>query len=501
MARQILVEIVGDARPFTKATEEATHKASAFSGFIANAGSVMTGFLGAQVVGNITNFIGESVKGAIAAQQLAATTDAVIKSTGGVAGITAQHVGNLADQIKNLTGVDDDAVRGGENLLLTFTNLRNEAGAGNDIFDQSTKIMTDMSVALGQDMKSSAIQLGKALNDPIQGMTALQRVGVSFTEDQKKQITTLQQHGNLLGAQKIILGELNREFGGAAKAAGNSTGSMEHMQAAISDAGKAMATLLLPAIDALSPKVVQLANWTSDTLVPAVQKFSGWMKDHQDLIKAIAIGVGAVGIAIMATMVPALWATAVAGVAAAIPLIPLYAAILAIGIVVAAVAYAWEHNMFGIRDKAKVVVDYIVPKFQELVNFLRSAASTIGSVLGPMFNSAASGARAAFNAIATFWNHTVGRLNFKIPSWVPGIGGDSFHVQQLPTFHQGGTVPGPFGSEQLILAKAGETVSPHGSGNGTPTIVININGGFIDGPTLDRIQHELAQRLRFAPGT
>jgi hypothetical protein len=65
--------------------------------------------------------------------------------------------------------------------------------------------MTDMSVALGQDMSSSAIQLGKALNDPIKGVSALQRVGVSFTASQKEQIKTLVQSGRTMDAQKLIL--------------------------------------------------------------------------------------------------------------------------------------------------------------------------------------------------------------------------------------------------------------------------------------------------------
>jgi phage-related protein len=103
-------------------------------------------------------------------------------------------------------------------MLLTFKNIRNEAGAGNDIFNQSVSVLNDMSSAMGKDMKSSAIQLGKALNDPIQGMTALRRVGVSFSEDQVNLITRLQKSGDVLGAQKVILKELNTEFGGAAAA-------------------------------------------------------------------------------------------------------------------------------------------------------------------------------------------------------------------------------------------------------------------------------------------
>lgn len=154
------------------------------------------------------------------ATKAAAQTNAVIKSTGGAANVTARDVDKLADRILRYSGIDDEAVKSGENLLLTFTNIRNEVGRGNDIFNQATVAMTDMSVALGQDMKSSAIQLGKALNDPIKGITALRRVGVSFSAEQTNMVKAMVESGRTMDAQKFILAELNKEFGGSAKAVG-----------------------------------------------------------------------------------------------------------------------------------------------------------------------------------------------------------------------------------------------------------------------------------------
>ena len=72
----------------------------------------------------------------------------MLKSTGGAAGVSAEHVKKLGDQLLTLSGVDDEAVRSMENLLLTFTNVRNTAGKGNDIFDQATKVTLDLSTAL-----------------------------------------------------------------------------------------------------------------------------------------------------------------------------------------------------------------------------------------------------------------------------------------------------------------------------------------------------------------
>lgn len=186
---------------------------SALSTLGSNAGLAALG-MGALAVKVGADSIGEWRE----AQKAAAQTEAVIRSTGGAAGVTATEIGALANRLSVIAGVDDEAIQGAENLLLTFTRVRDEAGKGNDVFAQATATIVDMSAALKQDLKSSTIQVGKALNDPVKGITALRRVGVSFTEQQQEQIRALVKSGDTLAAQKIILRELRREFAGSAKA-------------------------------------------------------------------------------------------------------------------------------------------------------------------------------------------------------------------------------------------------------------------------------------------
>lgn len=166
----------------------------------------------------IANFVRGSVSASREAMKIGAQTTAVIKSTGGAANVTADDVAGLAESLSEMSGRDDELVQESENMLLTFRSIRNEVGEGNDIFDQAALAVTDMSVAMGRDAQSTAIQLGKALNDPIHGATALSRAGVQFTDQQKEQIKTLQDSGDMLGAQKIILQEVTAEFGGSAEA-------------------------------------------------------------------------------------------------------------------------------------------------------------------------------------------------------------------------------------------------------------------------------------------
>lgn len=244
----VRVSITGDTRGLDRATRGAEGSLNRLSrgGSRALRGLGTAAKLGGAA---LTAGLVVAAKGAVEefreAQKVTAQTGAVIKSTGGAAGVSAKQVADLAAAISLKAGIDDEAIQSGQNLLLTFTNIRNEAGRGNDIFDQATSIMTDMSVALGQDMKSSAIQLGKALNDPIKGVTALQRVGVSFTADQKEQIKSLVESGRSMDAQKLILRELNREFAGSAAAQAD---PFDKAKVAVQNLQEALGTVLAPAL-------------------------------------------------------------------------------------------------------------------------------------------------------------------------------------------------------------------------------------------------------------
>lgn len=147
-----------------------------------------------------------------------AQTQAAITSTGGAAGVTQAHISDLAGSLEAMTAVEGEAIQSGANLLLTFTNVRNGVGEGNDIFDQAVTSLTDLSVAMGTDPSAAATMLGKALNDPIAGLASLSRVGIQFTNDQRSMIESMVAAGDVMGAQSIILGELNTQFGGSGAA-------------------------------------------------------------------------------------------------------------------------------------------------------------------------------------------------------------------------------------------------------------------------------------------
>lgn len=171
------------------------------------------GGLGAVALG-----INAIYKSTIEAEKAQAQLNAVLRSTGGAAGLTAAELNKMADGFQAITTFDDEAITGAQALLLTFTNI------GRDVFPQATQAILDMSTALGQDLNSSTTLVGKALNDPIKGLTALTRVGVSFSQQQKDVITNLAETGRVAEAQVLILKELERQYGGSAEAARNTLG-------------------------------------------------------------------------------------------------------------------------------------------------------------------------------------------------------------------------------------------------------------------------------------
>jgi hypothetical protein len=220
--RKLAIVLTGEDRSASKTLRNVSDEVDNTSGKLANLGSKISPAVTAAAASVVAG-VGFALKGAfdaaVESQKISRETERVIKTTGAASWTTAEQVSGLAESLSNLTGADDELVQSTANLLLTFTNVRNEVGAGNDVFDQATGYALDLAAVMGTDASSAAVMLGKALNDPVRGMGKLTKAGVTFNEQQRDQIKTMSEAGDTLGAQKIILAELGKEFGGAAEAA------------------------------------------------------------------------------------------------------------------------------------------------------------------------------------------------------------------------------------------------------------------------------------------
>jgi hypothetical protein len=510
--RKISVEITGDSRDLERAFGRSAATADTFGKKVSRA----AGIAGLAIGGGLALAAKAGFDELAEGQKVAAQTQAALKSTGGAANVSAGHIEELAGRIQKLSGADDEAIQAGENLLLTFTNVQNRVGKGNDIFDQAVSVMADMSTALGQDATQSATQLGKALQDPARGLTALRKVGVTFTEAQEKQIKQMQKSGDVAGAQKVILAELTKEFGGSAKAAG------ETLPGKLAIARGQFENLTGQLMEGLIPAITVVAEELSSLV--------GFLSEHEGLTKALVAGVAGLAAAMMTLSVATKIAAAaqllfnIALNANPISLIVLSLVALGAAVVVAykkfetfrnvvnavadfvrrhwevflavftggvglAVAKVIQH--FGtIKGAVGDVVRWVKARWDGFMDFFKKLPGRISSVASGMWDGITSAFRGAVNAVIDMWNGLAipGFSVDPLGKFGPTISTPRIDFPNIPHLAGGGHVS----RSGLAVVHRGETITPAAitDRGGGPAVVVNITG-----PVYGADAAELARKI------
>jgi hypothetical protein len=305
-------------------TKDHSDKASGgVLGFTKNIAGIAAGVGVANLVsagfGMIRDTASDMIQSAMDANKGIAQTNAVLASTHGVSGQTAQSIAALADQFQDLEGVDDDVTRSAANMLLTFTNIKG------DVFPGATQTALDMAAALGGSAKDSAMMLGKALNEPAKAAGILGRAGVQLTDDEQKAIDTALKHNDVAKAQSIILGELKTQFGGQAKAVGDAAGPMGKLNLIWQDVGKSIGNMLIPALQQAATVAIGVINFFQTGGPPA---------------KALAIIIGGILVTAVAAYAVSMASAAIATIAATWPILLIIAAV---GLLVAGIILLVQH--------------------------------------------------------------------------------------------------------------------------------------------------------------
>lgn len=257
--------------------------------------------------------------------------ESVLRSTAGAVGHSSEELREYAAELQKVTNFGDELTINGAAVLATFKQIKGQT------FTDAIAVAQDMTEVLGQDLQSSIIQVGKALNDPIKGLTALRRVGVSFTQQQIEQIKTLQESGDLLGAQGVIMQELQSEFGGAARALASPITQLKNL---LGDLAENLGFLLLPSVKEIANSLMELvgpaaeSRRTFEGLGNSIASVVKWVLEHgRAIVAAVAFMVVyrgalmaisaaqktlAIGEALLKSMQgPAGWAQLAAGAVAA----------------------------------------------------------------------------------------------------------------------------------------------------------------------------------------
>ncbi len=215
----LVVSLSADIARFQSDMGKAVKTAQKSSNDILHAFStVKKAALGALGVASLGALVHKAAEEFIKYESAVAQLEQRLKTTNSVSGYTSAQLLEMAESLQKVTTFGNEAVTGMHSLLLSFTNIRGET------FEKATVAILDLSTALHKDLNSAALLVGKALQNPLSGMTALQRAGVKLSSQQTEQIKVFLQTGEVAKAQGVILDELARKFGGSAVAARDTFG-------------------------------------------------------------------------------------------------------------------------------------------------------------------------------------------------------------------------------------------------------------------------------------
>jgi hypothetical protein len=200
-----------------------------------------------------------------------------------------QRIIEFAEANELSLAVDAEVIKQAQAKLLTFKNLAQSADETGGAFDRATMAAIDLAAAGFGSAETNATQLGKALQDPIKGLTALTRSGVTFTEVEREKIKALVESGEVLKAQDMILSAIEQQVGGTAEATAKAS---DKMKLAFDNISEAVGAALLPVFQefsneiikitpeleaALAPAAAEIAEIFRTEVLPAIQDFTRWL--------------------------------------------------------------------------------------------------------------------------------------------------------------------------------------------------------------------------------
>lgn len=283
MAKDVSISFAGELSELKNSLDGMKSYVKGWGDTIKGIGAAAFAFVGAKEAISLGVSFAQEANEAAAVQ---AKLEAVVKATGNAAGFSADQMADMALELRKVTQIDDDVIKGAQTIIATFKEIRD------DEFKRTTAAAVDMAAILGGDASSAAMQLGKALNEPEKGLAMLAKSGVSFTEEQKKLVKTMVEAGDVAGAQGIILGELEGQFGGAAAAAADATGPWAEFAFIMGDVREAIGKGLLAVIEPLLPMLEEgaelVSSWAdsfaelgpviTETAAVAIEFLVGWFE-------------------------------------------------------------------------------------------------------------------------------------------------------------------------------------------------------------------------------
>lgn len=208
-----------------------------------------------RISGAIRQSITEAVNLARRQEEAEARVESLVRTTGMAAGFTARELRNMASEMQAMTRFGDESILEAQAKLLTFRSV------AEDNFQGALMAAMDLAEAGFGSLEQNITQLGRALEDPIQGLSALRRSGVSFTEAQQDQIKALVESNQLYEAQALILGAVRDQVGGTAQAmAQTASGAVDQLNNAVGDLKENLGAIILEGFAPFARTLLQVVD-------------------------------------------------------------------------------------------------------------------------------------------------------------------------------------------------------------------------------------------------
>lgn len=438
------------------------------------------------------------------------------------------------DKINNALNVSDEELQTWAshfNNAIDFTSFGKKS---DEMLTKMTALVPNLAAASGKSTSMVEKTIKTIGTAPEASVAALRKLG-AITDEQALQAEKMLKHGKTAEAQQFLVANAYKATKGAAEAQQTASEKLSLQWAELQET---VGTKLLPVLNQLMEWGMKFVTWvTSGSKESKV--FIAVVGALVAGLAALKLATIAASVASNTAMVAQKAWSAMTKVAtaaqwlwnAAMSANPLGLIVAAIVALIALVVVLWKKNETfrrivlavwesvkkavvavweGIKKAAMVVFGALKSYVMAYFNFYKAIFSAVWqvaqsvfdkvkgivkgawdaiksifngakTVMGSVWDTYLSAAKTVFNAIATAWNSTVGKLSFSAPDWVPGIGGKGWDVPDIPMLAEGGIVTKP---TLAVVGEAGpEAVVPlsgaGAAGGGMTVRIVDSNLGLV----------------------
>lgn len=224
-------------------------------------GKLGIAFGATEAIRGFANFLNSSIAAARESAEAEAKLTTALTTTNRIREISVDKIKKMASSLQELTGIDDDtAIKDVYSTLVGFKNINT-----NDL-EKLGNLVADISVGMGQDLKTSADSLGKALESPAEGSRMLRSMNIMLSESQKDLIKKFTESGDVVKAGGVIIDAISAKYTGQAKAAADAAGGTKQFAASWGDFKELIGGALIPFSNSLTKIASDLLKVTTNAL-------------------------------------------------------------------------------------------------------------------------------------------------------------------------------------------------------------------------------------------